>query len=740
MNPRAAGPDGGGNGSEGARRYRFGDFVVDEAAHTLLRAGAELQVEPKAFAVLLVLLRHAGELVEHETLLDQVWGHRHVTPGVLTRAIAQLRSALGDDSHDPRYIQTQHAMGYRFIAALDSGGAPEAEAPEPAGPDSDAPASTANAPAAPGQPGDGEAVDATGPAAAGPAVRRRFGRRGRLLVASAMLAIVAAGIVWWRLDRTPKPQLPAEPSIAVLPFTTLSDNQDDRYFAEGLAVEMHDALAGVPGIKVAATASPGVAPKGAQFDVRKLGKTLGVATVLDASVRREGTHVRVNARLSDTRSGYTLWAHSYDRELSDVFDVQSEIAGEVVQSLLGVLPGQGKSLARRLAPTRNVAAYDAYLKGLDELQDSAAGDNLVRAIDFFNDALAADPRFARAQAGICRAEIQRFESARDAAAYSRAQQACQHAAEMDPRLREVSLAMGDLYRVRGDSAKAIEQYTRALEDPALAADADIGIARTHSANGRPKLALEYLERALQLRPGDGYIYREIGYLQYMNDNFDQAIAAYRRATELQPMDAKAWSGLGAMYLVAGDKRAAADAFQRSLKIEPTYGALGNLALIRYEAGEYVEAERLYRKAAAMKPQDYRNWGNIGDALAAQPEGAAAARAMYRRALELVEPYIDIKSDDAQALASSAWYSANLGENAAARDLLTRAEALGTERGEVALWAAQTLALLGDDAQARAHIARARSEGIDEARIAAAPVLKPLLLGGLAGAPRELRIR
>src|SRR5690606_14742400 len=111
----------------GPGRYRFGDIVVDEAAHTLSRAGEPQAVEPKAFAVLLALLRRPGELIARDDLLDQVWGHRHVTPGVLTRAIAQLRSVLGDDHHQPRYIQTRHALSYSSIGALEP--EPDAEPP-----------------------------------------------------------------------------------------------------------------------------------------------------------------------------------------------------------------------------------------------------------------------------------------------------------------------------------------------------------------------------------------------------------------------------------------------------------------------------------------------------------------------------------------------------------------------------------------------------------------------------------
>src|SRR5690606_40683592 len=279
---------------------------------------------------------------------------------------------------------------------------------------------------------------------------------------------------------------------------------------------------------------------------------------------------------------------------------------------------------------------------------------------------------------------------------------------------------------------------RAMEDPAFAADANIGIARVHGANGRAGMALEYLRRALALRPGDGETWREIGYQQYASGNLDDAIAAYRKATELQPREVKAWSGLGGMYLAAGRKDEAGEAFRHALRIAPSYGVLSNLGTIQYEAGHYAEAARLYRQAAELKPEDYRNWGNLGDALAAQDGGVDAAQAMYRRAVELAQPYVDIRSDDAQALASSAWYRANLGEADAARELLARAEALGTERGEVSLWAAQALARLGDTAQARTRLEDARREGIDPDRIRASPVLAGLAGGAVAGSAPDSR--
>ena len=485
-----------GQGGLTIESYRFDDIVVDAAAHTLTRAGEAQTVEPKAFAVLLMLLRRAGELVGRDELLDEVWGHRHVTPGVSTRVIAQLRHALADDSQRPRYIQTQHALGYRFIGELRAGAEPPAvEAQTEAGQD---PLEGVAAVRQSVPPALNVAANEPEPATAAgsdadeqpePKARVAYGARRRWLaqrkwwLAAAALLVIAAGGYWFG-QRAQTAQAVSEASIAVLPFASLSADSRDGYFAEGLGVEMHDALAGVPGLRVVA------APRGGSkqpTDIKALGTQLGVATLLYASVRREGPRVRISARLSDTRTGFTLWAHSYDRETRDVFALQSDIANEVVQALVGVLPGNSlasarQALARRLTPTQNVAAYDAYLKGQQQLRQR--GDRAAdSAINFYQGALAIDPGFARAQAGICRAEIKRFEGARDTAAFERAQSACTRASGMDPSLREVSLAMGDLHRAQGDSDKAVEQYNHALEDPALRAEAYVGLARVASARG-----------------------------------------------------------------------------------------------------------------------------------------------------------------------------------------------------------------------------------------------------------------
>lgn len=695
--------------------YRFGDIEVAPAEHRISRAGVALSVEPRAFAVLAVLLAHAGRALERDELLDRVWGHRHVTPGVLNRVVAQLRKVLGDDAEHPRYIQTLHSLGYRFIAEVQliMPPAPAAAAVAVAakmGSDTAQPTLDAT-PVLPDtgrhHPTGRRVYDATMrlmPALADPTAAHRVGVRrwGGLVIA----AVLAVAVAWW--PRHPPAQRPPA-SVAVLPFTSLGSARDDSYFAEGLAIEMHDALASVSGLTVAALLSPQAAQQ--WQDAKTVGEQLGVATVLDASVRRDGERLRISAHLSDTTSGYVLWSHVYDREAADVFATQREIASEVVHALLGVLPEADKALAERLMPTANAAAFDTYLKGVHALQGH---DD--KAASYFDQALREDASFAAAQAGICRAELWRFESAHDRNAFEIARQACQKAESMDPTSSKVRLALGDLYRVNGDVVKAQGYYRPLLDDPARRPAALVGLAIIEADAGRHAQAAAYLRQALDARPGDADITAHMGYQQYQSGHLPEAIATYAQLVEWRPEDSDILAIYGALLLLAGDSERASDALERSVAIEPRASSLNNLGTLRYQAGAYHEATTLYRQATAMEPANYMLWGFLGDSLLVDPQDAAQAKAAYAEAAKLVAPFLQVKRDDAQALAAFGWYQANLGDPERALDYARRSESLAGDASEVAVLNAQTYAVLGDLDAARKRLAIARAQGIDPVRL------------------------
>ena len=727
-----------GDTGQAVERYRFDGIVVDALAHTLSRDGQYQSLEPKAFAVLLLLLRHADELLVRDQLLDAVWGHRHVTPGVLTRAIAQLRSALDDHSHEPRYIQTQHGLGYRFIGKLLP---PEATASSASVVEPISTSTTVELPDAVAERAEHVVADSDLHAEPPSPPARRLSRwwreapklplpawmRSRAFVVGCALLLLLLGAGYWWWGRTP---VVAGASIAVMPFSSLSDDAADRYFADGLAVEMHDALTNVPGLKVAARqlAAPAEGDTD-DDDVRRIGRRLGVATLLDASVRREGGRVRISARLSDTNTGFTLWAETYDREINDVFALQGEIANKVVHALLGHLPRKTAGIAQRLNPTNDVNAYDAYLRGLALLQRPVGEAGNERAMAAFAQALALDPHFARAQAGLCRAQIARLEGVSDAGAFERARQACARAQAMDPGLREVSLAMAEIARVSGQNEQALKLYQQVIDDPALRADGLVGQARTYAALGKEEQALQSFQQAIAARPSDAQIYRLLGYHHWLRGDVPKAIDAFVTATVLQPEDSRLWGSLGGLYLAQGDTVQAGHAFNMSLSIEPNAGALTNLGTMKFDRGEYALAAELFQQATVLEPEDYLHWGNLADALAAAPATAAQAQVPYLRAAHLAQQYVDVRRDDAYALALLSWYRANLGERARALQDLQAARALGTQAAEVALWCAQTLTLLGDKTGAHSCVESALKQGIPQQRIDALLSLQRYALVG-----------
>jgi TolB-like protein/DNA-binding winged helix-turn-helix (wHTH) protein/Flp pilus assembly protein TadD len=692
----------------GATPYRFADVVVDPAAHILSRAGVPRPVEPKAFAVLLVLLQHPGELIGRDDLLDQVWGHRHVTPGVLTRAIAQLRHALGEDPQQPRYIQTRHALGYRFIGQLQE--APGTAAPEQA----QGQVTAADPPRGPATPAAPPPVPATAhwhPAEPAAHAHARSWRWPAL----AILLLLGALLAWGLLERRTVPRAPVAASVAVLPFANLGSNHGDDYFAEGLAEEMRDALAGVKGLKVVASVPPA---DGQAVDAKALGARLGVASILAASVRREGSRVRITARLTDTATGYTLWSHTYDRQMAGIFDTQSNIAQEVVHALLGAIPEGGDRLARRLAPTRNAAAFDTYLAGLQLLRHAVKPGAADQAIARFGQALKQDSQFARAQAGICRAEIWRFQADHDAAAFGNAKAACQRAEQMDPSIPETDQALGDLYRAEGDAERALQHYRRSAQSPTQEVQAHIGMAKVYAAAGRDDLALAQFQQALALDPDNAGVHAEIGYQQYLDGKLPQAVTSYRRAVELEPGSAELWGTLGALYMSVGNDAAAQAALARAIGIEPAVETVTNLGLLKYQHGDYAAAVLLQRQATALNPDDFMVWGNLGEALRADPASSEAdMRKAYGEAAMRAQRYLEVNPDDARAVASLAFYRVMLGETERARELVARAETLHGQPGEVALLDAETMALLGDLDGARRRLLAARAAGVAETLIA-----------------------
>lgn len=256
--------------------------------------------------LLLCLADHAGQVVSIDELLDRAWPGISVTPDSVYQAVAALRRQLGDDSKQPRYIETVPRLGYRMVAAVSTS------------PDQTAP------PALP---------------VVNSASHLRL--RRMILWPAAAVVFIALGIAAWTFlpqARTahapPATTLPAPPqrSIAVLPFLDLTEGMKEETFADGMTEELIDKLSKIHGLRVASPTSSFYF-KGKQVPVSEIARALGVVYVLDGSVRKSGIRLRVAAQLVRANDGYIVWSDTYDRPLHDILMVQDDIAGEVTKAL-----------------------------------------------------------------------------------------------------------------------------------------------------------------------------------------------------------------------------------------------------------------------------------------------------------------------------------------------------------------------------------------------------------------------
>jgi len=335
-------------------------------------------------------------------------------------------------------------------------------------------------------------------------------------------------------------------SIAVLPFADLSQAKDQEYFSDGMSEELLNLLANVPGLHVVGRTSS-FAFKGRNEDLRAIGQKLGVAQVLEGSVRKSGDHVRITAQLIDVANGYHLWSETYDRQLTDVFALQDEISLAVVDALkLRLLPEQRQ--ATRAARTKSVEAHNEFLIGR-QLQNRGNPDDARRAAERFEKAIELDPRYAGAYAALTISEMSKTQFARSpdeaAKARSRAQQAIARAFELDPDLAEA-------YSARATFHTVVDWDWKAAESDA--------------------------QRALQLSPNDADVVRRAASTLVTAGHKEEAIAALRRSIELDPLAASSWSNLGYYLICQGRYEEARAALDRTLEITGGTSVLGRYNL------------------------------------------------------------------------------------------------------------------------------------------------------------------
>ena len=523
----------------------FGPYEFNPYSGELRKEGMRVRLEGQPLAILQVLLDRPGELVTREELRKKLWpGDMFVDfEHSLNAAVKRLRAALNDSADQPHYIETLARRGYRFVAPVGGFVAEREREKAVLVPDE----SQARA-------------------------RARF--RGPLLwlvVAAAVCVIGIAAWGWRQLrNRQATPTVPVVRSLAVLPFGNLSGDPSQEYFADGMTEALIGRLSMIHDLRVISRTSV-MRFKDTRQPVPEIAKTLGVDAIVEGSVIREGSRVRVNAQLIRGATDEHLWAEEYQREYRSILALQDEVARTIARQIKITMTPQERA---GLAGTRTVdpEAHENYLKGR-YYSNQRTEEALKRGIAYFQQAVARDPTYASAYCGLADAyALLGFRG---------------HLPSTDALLQAKQAAL-----------KALE-----LDDTLAEAHASLAfIAETHEWDWLT--AEREYKRALELNPGYAQAHHwYAGYLMYVG-RFDEGIAEAKRARELDPLSLPINNALAGRLLVAGRYDEALAQLRETLEMNPRFAPAHNrLGWAYLGAGRHEEAIREFQKAIDLSGTD-----------------------------------------------------------------------------------------------------------------------------------------
>jgi TolB-like protein/DNA-binding winged helix-turn-helix (wHTH) protein/Flp pilus assembly protein TadD len=528
--------------------FRFGPYESHAKSLELYKHGTKLKVRPQPLRLLNLMLSRAGKVLTREELRQELWSSETFVDFEhgLNSAVKAVRSALNDSVTEPRYIETIPKVGYRFIAAVEvlsetSGGTVGEQAEAGGAPVrergfSEAAAGTANG------------------------ARTSAGRKGwaAILAVGALIAVAAGlGVHWGWMNARPRPN-PASGRIilAVLPFQNLSGGTDEDYFSDGLTEELIAQFGRLDPAHLGVIARTSVMHyKHSDEPLDRIGRELGVQYALEGSVRRDANQVRISAQLIQIKDQTRLWSREYDRELSNLLTLQSEIARDIggeIRVTLGDREPE-KSALGAAGSQGSYEAYDLYLRAL-YFWNKRTPEGFERAVEYFQQSIAKDPTYARAYAGLADTYVLMSGYGgfppKDLMAKGRA--AAQKAVELDDTLAEAHTAKALVAQdFDWDWKTAETEYRRAITLNPNYATAHHWYAEYLALMGRFDEAGVEIEQARVLDPLSLVIATDHGMIFYYARQYDRAIEQLHAVLEMDPTYPRAGRAMDVAYLEKG---------------------------------------------------------------------------------------------------------------------------------------------------------------------------------------------
>src|SRR5215472_7952851 len=547
--------------------YEFGPFQLDARERRLSREGQPIAITPKAFETLLVLVQHPGHLMLKGELMRAVWPDSFVEEVNLSQSISTLRRALGDTAHESRYIATVPGKGYRFIPEVSS------VPPSKAGRAS-------------------LVIEERSPIV----IEQPRSLHSPTMIAGtvALAGIIVFGAYYFGKTNHARTVVASIPppisSIAVLPLENLSNDPKQEYFVEGMTDEIITDLAQLPGLRVISRTST-QQYKGSHKSLPQIARELNVDGVLEGTVLRVGNRVRIRAQLIDAPSDRHLWAKAYERDGKDVLTLQATLARDIADEIRLNLTSQAQTRLAQAQPV-DPEAHEFYLKGryFWNKRDKAG---IEKAVEYFQRAIAKDPNYAVAYAGLSDAYIFSGDHLHpEDGSMARAKAAADKALALDNNLAEAEASLG-LIALFSDWNW---DGARSHFEQAIALDPNYATAHHWYAEAylmpmdRMDSAIAEIRKAQELDPLSPVIATDLGKELYFAHKYDEAIVALRHALELDPDFVSAHNWLSDTFLEKAMYPEAAAELEktRSLKEERVY--LRQRAYLYARMGKRSEAE------------------------------------------------------------------------------------------------------------------------------------------------------
>ena len=490
------------------RIYRFDEFVVDPESWSLYRDGREVHLEPVVLKLLIFLIANRDRLVTRQELMDTVWGDTVVSESALSKAIARLRKALGDDSVSHRYLETVHSRGYRFVAEVE------------------------------------ESAPLGGPGPADLTSRATARHYGPLAGAAVVVVLILLIVLWPGANRQQAPQTGGIESLAVLPLNNLTGDPEQDYYVDGLQDLLTTELSQVPGLRVTSRQST-IRYRNSKLPTAAIARELGVDALVEGSLMREGSHIELTVQLIHGTSDEHLWAARYARETPQVFSLVSEIAEAISAetSMAGEPPRTDAPAHERIGPV-DPRAIDAYSRGLMYL-DRFTPDDVQAAISQLQEAVEIEPRFALAWGQLAAANmllgLYGYAPPNDCA--ERARAAALKAIEADDRFYIGYSMLGWVHAWTGDLNGGCASLQTALRLNPSAPYAIHGEADCLMLDGRMDEGIARLRDLLVVSPFSAVQNRPLPYHLYLARRFDEALEEVDAARKRIP-------GLSMHYILA----------------------------------------------------------------------------------------------------------------------------------------------------------------------------------------------